>query len=375
MRLPLPIDSYRRTSPARLINCYAEAKPPDAKGPVGIVRAPGITRVATLESPGRGLALFDGSLFVVSGSTLYEVDPARSSVLARGLLSTAGRISAAATMDYLCILGRVPYLVDKARVLSQITDADFRPATSVEFMDNYLLFVEKESGRFFSSDFNDPRSYDPLNFATAEGQPDNLVGLIADHGQVLLAGTDSCELWSNVGGAGFPFARVSGGLVELGCAAPQSLAKLDNSIFWLASDLSVRRLSGLTPVRVSHHGVETALQGYGDVSNAYGLAFTFAGHLQYALTVPGFGTWVYDATTGRWHERKSYPESYWKVIDVVQFNGAIWALHEDGRLGVMQSKRYTEFGDTQRVEFVCDPLYKDGDPLIASEVALQVSTQ
>jgi hypothetical protein len=46
MRKSLPVSSYRALSPAasssRLINCYAEALPPDTGTPVALIRTPGI---------------------------------------------------------------------------------------------------------------------------------------------------------------------------------------------------------------------------------------------------------------------------------------------------------------------------------------------
>jgi hypothetical protein len=376
MRLPLPLDSYRRSSPERLVNCYPEVKPKDAKSPVALVRAPGITSVLDAGAPGRGLAYFAGFLWAVVSGRLYRINVDTASVTAAGPILGADRVSLASTVDRLCVVSRgAGYLATAAGVVTQIGDVDFRESTAVDFLDNYLLFVEAQSGRFFSSNLNAPESYDSLFFATAESNPDNLVGIVADHGQAFLAGERSCELWQNVGGAGFPFSRVSNGTLEVGCAAGQSLAKLDNTIFWLDDRLIVRRLSGVTPVRVSHHGVEDALQGYGDVSRAYGLAYTFDGHLHYALTVPEQGTWVFDVTTGRWHERVSFDGPHWRVIAVAQIGTQVWALHEDGRLGIMQAGRYTEFGDPQIMSWTHQPIYSENKRLSIAEIELVARTQ
>lgn len=376
MRLPLPLGSYRRSSPERLVNCYPEQKPADSKSPVALVRAPGITRIASLGLAGRGLALFNGYLWAIAGGRLFRINTRTGSIEDIGIINGRGLVSTAVTVDRLCIVGdRAAYLVDTSSNISQISSPDFRQPGTVRFLDNYLLFTEQDSGRFFSSNLNDPESYSALNFATAESQPDVLVGMEVDHGQIFLAGENSCELWANVGGGGFPFARVSNGTIELGCAAGRSLAKHDNSIFWLASDLTVRRLSGVTPVRVSTHGIEDAIQGYGDVSGAHAFAFTFSGHLQYALTFPYRGTWVYDITTNLWHERKSYLQPYWRVVGAVQFGPDTWVMHEDGRIGVLELNRYTEFGDTQVVSWTTQPIYNDGERFSLPEVELMVKSQ
>jgi hypothetical protein len=240
-------------------------------------------------------------------------------------------------------------------VLTQVVDADYtsRGGASATSLDGYVLFREPNSGRFFGSDLNDATSYDALNFATAEGFPDNLVGMIMDHRQVVLAGSDSFELWFNNGGAGFPFTRDTNGFLEIGCAAGESLAKSDNSLFWLASDLTVRRLDGLTPVRVSHHGVEQAIRGYSTISDAIGMGYTQDGHVFYVLTFPTVGhTWVFDSTTKEWHERESYGITRWRPCAIAACYGRIYVQdYETGKVGYLNPDIYTEWEGTLRSEF------------------------
>jgi hypothetical protein len=68
-----------------------------------------------------------------------------------------------------------------------------------------------------------------------------------DHGQLFLAGTDSMEIWENTGAPAFPLSAAIGGRLEIGCLNGRTLAKQDNSVFWLANDYTVRRLDGATP--------------------------------------------------------------------------------------------------------------------------------
>jgi hypothetical protein len=283
----------------------------------------------------------------------------------------------AATTDTLCVVaGSQAWTATADNVVTEITDVDFRtPGGSVAFIDQYLVFNEAGSGRWFCSELNAPTSYDGTYFATAEFSPDQLVGLIADHGQVFLAGVETCELWQNDGSSGFPFSRISNGVIELGCAAGQSLAKLDNSIFWLASDLTVRRLSGFTPVRISTHGIEQIIAGWGDVADCYGLAWSYGGHLFYALTKKNAGTVVFDATTGEWHERKTYGYPHWRVVAVAQYAEQVYALSEDGLIGIMDVNTYTEFNDFQVVEWTHAPIYAGGRRVRVNSVELTVKSQ
>ena len=55
--------------------------------------------------------------------------------------------------------------------------------------------------------------------------------------------------------------------------------------------------------RVSTHAIEHAIQQYSLVSDAIGMTYQLEGHYFYVLTFPtGDATWVYDLTTGLWHQ-------------------------------------------------------------------------
>jgi len=156
----------------------------------------------------------------------------------------------------------------------------------------------------------DGTAIDPLEFASAEGSPDNLVAILIDHREAWLFGSDSVEVWYDSGAVDFPLTRIQGAFNEIGCAAPYSVAKLDNGIFWLGSDARgqgiVYRANGYTGQRVSTHAVEYAIGQYGDISDAIAYTYQQEGHAFYVLSFPTAGkTWAYDVATQSWHERAS----------------------------------------------------------------------
>ena len=218
MRFPLPIASTRLrsrpSSTARLLNCYAEKLPEDAKSSVLLTRTPGVTAWTTVgNGPIHGMFATMGSLFVVSGTKLYQVSSTGTATLL-GDVGTVGNLDMDSNGSVLVVVNEPNAYTWDGTAFAQITDADFtsRGAGDVEFIDNWLLFREPDSGRFFSADLGSATSFDALNFATAEGFPDDLVGLKVDHREVILFGPETVELWSNSGVAGFPFERVTNGL-------------------------------------------------------------------------------------------------------------------------------------------------------------------
>jgi hypothetical protein len=366
-RLQLPVHSYtlRSTpaSPARLVNCYAEALPADAKTPLILSRAPGVASFSTVgNGPIRGMHDAFGYLFVVTGTTLYRLDSAVS-VLDMGTIPGTGWVSMDHNIDTLVIVAEPnAYTCDPATFgsVAQITDVDFtgRGAKYVKFVDNYLLFMEPNSGRFFGADVGSATSFNALNFATAEAAPDDLVGMTVDHRQVVLLGEKSGEIWENTGAAGFPFERSINGFFEIGCFNGDTVAKMDNSVLWVANDYTVRKLQGVTPQRISTHAVEQFLTTV-DLSTGKAYAYSQDGHFFYVLTF-STGCWVYDATTNEWHERSSYPNDYykWKCHAAVHGRQYVGDFQSDA-IGYFDPEVYTEAGGTQRMEWIYQPIYAE----------------
>jgi hypothetical protein len=159
--------------------------------------------------------------------------------------------------------------------------------------------------------FLDGTSIDPLEFAQTAASPDGLVAVVANFREVWAFGTNSIEVWSDTAALDFPLERIPGAFNELGCAAPYSIAKMDNSLFWLGRDRRgqgiVYRANGYAGQRVSTHAVEWQIQQYADLTDAIGYTYQQDGHNFYVLIFPTANTtWVYDAATQAWHERAGF---------------------------------------------------------------------
>jgi hypothetical protein len=157
----------------------------------------------------------------------------------------------------------------------------------------------------------DGTSIDPLEFASTEGSPDGLLAVVSNFREVWAFGTNSIEVWYDSGATDFPLQRIQGAFNELGCAAPYSIAKMDNGLFWLGRDRRgqgiVYRANGYQGQRISTHAVEWHIQQYTDMSDAIAYTYQQDGHSFYVLIFPTANTtWVYDAATQAWHERAGF---------------------------------------------------------------------
>ena len=174
-------------------------------------------------------------------------------------------------------------------------------ATHVAFLDGFFIFNEIDTNIFKASGYQS-LNVDPLDFASSEGDPDKLMGLIVCNRQLWLMNEKSTEVWASSGNADFPFERIQGGFIEKGCSARYSIAKEAGLVFWLDNAGSVQMAAGLSPKRISTHAIEQAIASYKDRSTATAYAYTKAGHTFYVINFAET-SWAYDVATGAWHER------------------------------------------------------------------------
>jgi hypothetical protein len=242
-------------------------------------------------------------------------------------------------------------------VFAPINDSDFPGAVTVSYLDGYFVFNEPNSQRVWVTSLLDGTQIDPLEFASAEGSPDGLIALIVNNREAWLFGTNSIEVWYDAGTPDFPLARIQGASNEIGCAAAFSVAKLDNSIFWLGKDARgqgiVYRNNGYTGIRASNHAIEWQIQQYGDISDAIAYTYQQDGHSFYVLTFPTVQkTWVYDVATQSWHERAGWSNGdfvrYRPNCQVAFNNKIILGDYESGNLYAYDLEVYADNGQIQK---------------------------
>ncbi|CAB5187185.1 Bacteriophage P22, Gp10, DNA-stabilising [uncultured Caudovirales phage] len=297
----------------RMVNLFPEATAEGGQTAGFLNRAPGLRLLASVGAgPIRGLWPVKGVLYVVSGQAFYKVDTSYVATLL-GTITGQDPVSISDNGSQIFIAANPDGYIYNVNtgVFAEITDPDFVGASTVGFLDGYFVFTQPNSQTFWVTELYDGTSVDPLSFASAEGSPDDLVAVNVDHREAWLFGTNSVEVWYDAGTPDFPLQRIQGAYMEVGCAAAYSVAKLDNSLFWLGRDMRGRgivyRAKGYTGVRVSTHAIEFAIQNYGNISDAIAYSYQQEGHSFYVLTFPSANaTWVYDASTQIWHERAGF---------------------------------------------------------------------
>jgi len=336
-----------------LVNVYPRAST-GGKYPFNLINTPGLAFFCELPTfPVLGLHNNKGRVFAVTPSKMYEIFK-NGTFKELGDVDLKGRV----VMDdngiqVVVVDGFKGFYYDaKTKEVKQITHKAFYPASTVTYQDGYFLFDRKGTGQFFISELLDV-DFDPLDFATAEGQPDNLVAILSDHREIFLFGTETIEVWYNSGASDFPFERNQGAFIEKGCGARYSVAKQNNTVYFIGSDLMVYQMTGYTPVRISTHAVEKTLKDV-DLSDAFAYTYQDEGHLFYVLTIPSRDiTWCYDISTGAWHVRQSYQFGRHQSNNAIFFDSkTLVGDFQNGRIYQMAGNFYTDDGEPVIREFV-----------------------
>ena len=358
-----------------LVNIFPE-RSNGGKYPFTLKGTPGLAFVLELPTfPVKALHFNRGRAFAVTPTKLYEIF-SNGSFNELGAVDFEGRVVMEDNgIQLVMVDGFKGYSWDATtNEVAQITGDGWYPARTVTYQDGYFIFERKDTGQFFVSDLLSVE-FDPLDFASAEGQPDKLVAVLSDHREVFMFGTETIEVWYNSGAADFPFERNQGAFIEKGCAAPYSVAKQNNTVYFVGSDLMVYQLAGYSPQRISTHIVEQDLSSV-DLEDCFAYTYQENGHLFYVLTIPQINkTWCYDVSTSAWHVRKDYQFGRHRSECVTFFDKkTLVGDFQSGRVYEMTSHYFTDDGEPIVREFILPTINNGREFLTVNSFELDMTT-
>lgn len=333
---------------AGLVNCFAERSAGDQDDQFAIMATPGLVEWANIGTgPIRGAHEMAGVLYVVSGTSLYSVASDGTPTLL-GLIGGTAPVRMADNGRELCIAARPVGYVYSDSTLSRLEGfgVDW-PVSDVAFLDQYIIWTIDGTARFFISGLGNATAYDASDIATAEGAPDNIIGMIVDHRELQFFGTSTVEIFYDSGASAFPFERQGNAFIERGCFDRDSIVKIDNSVNFMGDDRIIYRLNGYQPVRISTHAIEYQLR---NATYARGFTYDQEGHKFYCLTTD-VGTFLFDQATELWHKRQSVGVSTWRVNGAVRCYGKMLLTSWfDGKIFIPSLDVHDEDGDRIEVE-------------------------
>lgn len=344
----------------RLINLF----PMTSQGGVSAFYGwPGLTTELSQGSIASGIyTAANGRCFAVIGNVFYEVISTLGvlSLTNRGAItsSTVSRMTDNG-LQLIIVNGTNGYIFTFAtNVLALISDTDFPNGTkTISFLDGYFIGYSPNTQKFYISGLYDGTTWDPLDFASAEGDPDFNVGTIVTHRELIVFGESSGEVFYNSGDPDFPLTRNNSGTVDVGCAATYSIAKIRGVVCWLGKDESgqgiVYRLNGYTAEPISTHEVDYHIQRMTDISDAIAFTFQMEGNYFYVITFPTGGqTWVYNFTSNMWNQATNFTDGEfvrWEAQEYAFFAGKhLVCDYLEGKVYSMSLNTYTDGAETRK---------------------------
>lgn len=344
------------TGDSRIINAFVE---PVDNGKAGVRFAihadPGLLEFVDFDEDSiRGHFLIGSNLYVVAGETLYKTTSGGATTEIGTVAGSGAIISAVnrnATAPQAVIVSGSNLYELQADVLQTFQDTDLPAGViSVDFIDTYFFFL-LQSGIFYISGNNDT-TVDALDFAEAEGRSDPGVRAFVYERRVWIFGTQTIEIWLDTGNASFPFERDSS-FIERGCLSKHSIVAFDNTLAFVDDLGRVCKLQGYTPTVFSNPTVERDIRRTMTAQatdQIEGFVYFEAGHEFYVLSGPDW-TWVYDASTQLWHQKKSYLSDRWIGRSYIRaFDKHLVGSRSEGILYEMSPAFLDEDGDFLIVE-------------------------
>jgi Phage stabilisation protein len=256
--------------------------------------------IAQSTGPGvdRGGINWNGVCYRVMGSKLCSISP--DGALAE--LGDVGGTTQLATLDY--SFGRLViasnnnlFYWSPSLGLVQVTDPDLGVCLDVLWVDGYFMTTDGTS--LVVTELNNPLIINPLKYGSSEVDPDPVKGLLKLRNEVLALNRYTVESFDNIGGTGFPFARIDGAQLTRGvvgthaaCVFMERLAfvgsgRNESPAVWLGQN-------GQT-VKLSTREIDQVLQEYteGQLSQVLVEARVDKGHQHLWVTLPD-KTLVYD---------------------------------------------------------------------------------
>jgi hypothetical protein len=175
----------------------------------------GLVEIAQGPGTDRGGIEYEGICYRVMGTKLVTVNQ-DDSITILGDVGFGGQVTMDYSFDLLAIAadGNLFYYNPALNTLVQVTDPDIGTVLDVVWVDGYFMTTDGEF--LIVTELTDPTQVNPLKYGSSEVDPDPVVGLVKTRNEIYAINRNTIEVFDNVGGEFFPFARIDGAQIQKG---------------------------------------------------------------------------------------------------------------------------------------------------------------
>lgn len=392
-------------SSQRCVNWYPSYAENEALSPVVLFGVPGTEELVSTGDVefNRGAHVMAEEAYFVNGSTLYKIERGFDAnqnetftAVPKGTIPGSGFVSMDDNGTELCIVipGVDGYVYNnQSDQLQIISDPGFKAngnSERVTVVDSF--FVHHAGKNIFHSEVNNATSYNALDVAEAQADPDRIVATIKYKNQLFVLGRETIEVFRTVPKFPFSFQRINGFFVPIGCIAAFSPIVFNRQLAFLGGGTNERAAvflgSGQNFVRISTTPIEQKIQTATskEIANAFTWTYSEDGGIFLGLVV-GDLCFVYDAKASAlakrpiWHERRSTrpqlanTQTRWRTNSLVNaYDRILVGDAFSGRIGSLSLDIYEEYGNFIQRRLSTRPLSNEGNPIFIDRIDLTVES-
>ena len=261
--------------------------------------------VVALGDVGQGLCRgginWNDICYRVSGTKLISID-AVGAVVIIGDVGGTGEVTFNYSFDYLGITSNNNLFLYDGTTLTQVTDVDLGTVLDHIWVDGYFMTTDGEF--IVVTEVNDPFSVVTTKYASSEVDPDPIKALIKLNNEPYALNRYTIEVFTNVGGTGFPFQVVDGGQLQKGTVGTHSCCVFLDSLAFIGGgkneQIAIWLSSGGAAAKISVREVDQILEGYSEetLSNVLIESKIGLSHQHLYIHLPD-QTLVYDAAASQ----------------------------------------------------------------------------
>jgi hypothetical protein len=251
--------------------------------------------------------------------------------------------------------GQELWLDEIGGTATKVTDADL-PVPHLPQpvqLDGYLFVAAKNTNDLYNSVNDDPFSWEPTDYISAEMTGDYITKLATNRNYIVAFGTNSLEIfWNAAVETGSPMKRNESGFKRVGYLA--GICTIGDKLYFVGQDqnktVSVYVMDGFKLDRISNEVVDRSLEqltttqnGLDAVSLVDGITVTVDGHSFYLIQNTNT-CWAYDLDEKMWYEWLSPTNDRLNIQ-------AAWAKYGGGQ--------YVAVGSQTTISLLSPAVYQD----------------
>lgn len=326
--------------------------------------------------PIRASILWNNRAFAVMGTKLVEIRNDKT-------LVTIGDVGEGpAGLDYsfdrlIIRSGPRLYYYD-GTTLAQLTDQDLGQVVDALWFAGYTVATD---GKFvIVTEINNPFEVKPTKYGSAEDDPDPITGLLKLRDEVHVLGTNTIQVFRNVGGVGFPFQTQIGATIPKGCVSASAKCLFGQSYAFVGGGrgeaLGVYVAGSGEANKISTRTIDDALAAEADPASIVLERRVSRDELRLFVHMAN-ETWVFlanvTAAAGEsvWYRARSGTGGSYRLRhSLPAFGGVLVGDTQSGAIAMLTPDTNTHFGEP--TEWLCDVgvLYNNGKGAIVDAVEL-----